>query len=553
MPAEILIVGADLHGREFLLAELDRALLTGSCAPDGPAAMRHLETRKGSCELVIVSARSSAPATIDLVRALKQRWPDTEVIVLASDEQRGSVVQCLAEGALALVRIPLEQVELSACVYFALERRCLRATQAHQQALQSVLGTVDPERLPEAIVQAWTRLLSADGACLMMPTLRHSGRLSVAYAWGARAQPSVALGWLEERVAVDRSPAIVRHGWTPQLDVPIRYQDGPSLVYPLVSNHRLVAVLTADRLDRPFVEADVARANGLAAHARVALDNAQIVRHLASSDRLASLGQIAASIAHEVRNPITYVIENSSWIAEQLATLQDQPGQPSVLIGELSRAAADALDGASRIREIIRDIGALANADETTQVSFDVSEAVRAAIRLTKVELRDRVKVLVRLGSDTRIVGSAGRMSQVFVNLLVNAAQAIKQDTGIEGKVVVLSRREGSRVVIEVSDNGPGISREDLPRVFEAFFTTKPGTEGTGLGLFLCRDIVRRHGGELRVRSSPGHGTTFTLELPADPAHANPFGGLPEEPQPDAAPAEPAKALPTRFPFEEPN
>lgn len=555
MAAEILIVGADLTEREFLLADLDRSGSCARCAPDGPAAMRNLEVLRGACELVIISSRISAASALELLRALKHRWPETEALVLSGDEERSAMVACLTAGAHALVRTPLDPIELSVAVFHALERRRMRASQASQLALQSLLGTIDPERLPEAVVTAWARLLSADGACLMVPTARHSGRLSVAYSMGARAQPSVALGWLEERVAFDRSPAIVRHGWSSLVDVPLRHEDGPSLVYPLVMADRLVAVLTADRLDRPFVEADVSRASSLAAHARVALDNAQIVRHLASSDRLASLGQVAASIAHEVRNPITYVIENSTWLTEQLGALQDQPGQSSALLGELRCAAADALDGAGRIRDIIRDIGALASTDETTRVSFDVNEAVRAAIRLTKVELRDRAKVLVRLGERTRIVGSVGRMSQVFVNLLVNAAQAIKQDSGIEGKVVVLSRREGSRVIVEVSDNGPGISREDLPRVFEAFFTTKPG-EGTGLGLFLCRDIIRRHGGDLRARSSPGHGTTFTLELPADPAHANPFAGVPEDTQPDlkattAEPIDPARQ--NRLPFEKPN
>jgi len=101
--------------------------------------------------------------------------------------------------------------------------------------------------------------------------------------------------------------------------------------------------------------------------------------------------------------------------------------------------------------------------------------------------------------------------------LLVNAVQAIGTERARDGRIVVVVRREGARVLAEISDNGPGIPPGMLNRVFEPFFTTKPAGQGTGLGLFLCRNIVRRHGGELRVRSTPQHGTTFVIDLPADP------------------------------------
>jgi signal transduction histidine kinase len=100
---------------------------------------------------------------------------------------------------------------------------------------------------------------------------------------------------------------------------------------------------------------------------------------------------------------------------------------------------------------------------------------------------------------------------------LVNAVQAIGTERARDGRIVVVVRREGARVLAEVSDNGPGIPPAMLNRVFEPFFTTKPAGQGTGLGLFLCRNIVRRHGGELRVRSTAQHGTTFVVDLPADP------------------------------------
>ena len=137
---------------------------------------------------------------------------------------------------------------------------------------------------------------------------------------------------------------------------------------------------------------------------------------------------------------------------------------------------------------------------------------------MADAELRGRTTVMLRLEGETQVIGSVGRMSQVFVNLLVNAVQAIGTERAREGRIVVTTRREGGRVIAEVTDNGPGIPAPMLNRVFEPFFTTKPAGQGTGLGLFLCRNIVRRHGGDLMVRSAPHHGTTFVIDLPADTA-----------------------------------
>jgi len=206
----------------------------------------------------------------------------------------------------------------------------------------------------------------------------------------------------------------------------------------------------------------------------------------------------------------------------------------------MRRAASDAVDGANRMRDIIRDIGALASADESTQLPFDLKEAVRASLRMAEAELRGRATVTLRLDGDTQVIGSVGRMSQVFVNLLVNAVQAIGHERAREGRIVVVVRRERDRVIAEVADNGPGIPPAMLNRVFEPFFTTKPAGQGTGLGLFLCRNIVRRHGGELKVRSTPQHGTTFVVELPADPTQPGRQRSLETD---DAPPVVPARTL----------
>jgi two-component system, NtrC family, sensor kinase len=500
-----------------------RILIVG-CAREGA----ELE-RRGHCLAHVVDARTVSqwladpegwdvallPPDLALLHAVQKASPRTEVIVLALPGERAAAIRCLRDGAFASVRRPCEVGELDALVERALERKALRDSEAHLLALRSVLEA--REKLPEAIVSAFAEALSAQSACLLVPA-PEDGRLTVAYLWGGDGQGALAPSWVHDWLRSEEEPTIVGPAVGDQ--PPPRAPRGPGLVYPLSADGRLVAVLTAQRERPPFGPMDLERASVLAAQARLALENERLLQHVASSDRLVALGQLAASIAHEIRTPLTYVLENAGYIAEHLPRFAPpesvHPTRETVTFTQMRRAASDAVDGANRMRDIIRDIGALASADESTQLPFDLKEAVRASLRMAEAELRGRATVTLRLDGDTQVIGSVGRMSQVFVNLLVNAVQAIGTERAREGRIVVVVRRERDRVIAEVSDNGPGIPAAMLNRVFEPFFTTKPAGQGTGLGLFLCRNIVRRHGGELKVRSTPQHGTTFVVELPAD-------------------------------------
>jgi len=504
MASRILIVGCAREG-----AELERR---GHClahVADARALPQWLADPEGWDVALL-------PPDLALLRALQKVCPRTEVIVLALPGERAASIRCLREGAFASVRRPCEGGELDALVERALERKSLREAEAQLLALRGVLEA--REKLPEAIVSAFAEALSAQSACLLVPA-PEDGRLTVAYLWGGDGQGASAPSWVHDWLRTEEEPAII--GAASGDQPPQRAARGPGLVHPLTAEGRLVAILTAQRERPPFGPADLERASVLAAQARLALENDRLLQHVASSDRLVALGQLAASIAHEIRTPLTYVLENAGYIAEHLPRFappeSTQPTRETVTFTQMRRASSDAVDGANRMRDIIRDIGALASADESTQLPFELKEAVRASLRMAEAELRGRATVTLRLDGETQVIGSVGRMSQVFVNLLVNAVQALGTERARDGRIVVVVRREGARVLAEVSDNGPGIPAGMLNRVFEPFFTTKPAGQGTGLGLFLCRNIVRRHGGELRVRSTAQHGTTFVVDLPADP------------------------------------
>jgi signal transduction histidine kinase len=309
-----------------------------------------------------------------------------------------------------------------------------------------------------------------------------------------------------------------------------------SIVYPLLAGERLVGVLNLNRADpqRPFRRGDVDRASVLASQALLALENSRLLRQMVASERLASIGQLAASVAHEINNPVSYVLSSHEFLHHKLGDLEklsaalagEPPTSPAReawrklggdgFLKDVFQATEDLAEGVGRIRDIVFDLRGLARTEDAP-VLVDVNDALRSALRVAAAELRGRV-VLTELGADTLAMGSTGRLSQVFLNLLVNAAQAIGERDDGKGEIRIITRVEGTQVLAEISNNGPPIAPAHLPRIFEPFFTTKSQTVGTGLGLSTSRDIVRRFGGDIRVESSDLAGTRFTVSVPVAPA-----------------------------------
>ncbi|MGZ3460605.1 MAG: sensor histidine kinase, partial [Archangium sp.] len=385
------------------------------------------------------------------------------------------------------------------------------------RASQSFFATNEFERLPEAIVEASQGLMAADTVVLLIPDTQ--GQLQVAHARGLSSEAQSALvRQFAERVVQalpsDRTPALGAPGITDVRLGPVRAL-GPEtsvILYPLVVGERVLGGLGLLRADgmRVFGKRDLDRAAVLSSHAVLALENGRLACQLAASERLATLGQVAAGIGHEINNPAAYVLSNLGYIREQVAALRQGA---SVDLQELEQATLDAREGALRISDIVRDMRSLARTDDEAGGWFDLNEAIRSALRIARIETTRRAIVQSDLLDGIEVRGSPGPVSQVLVNLLVNAAQALEGWQGSRREIRVTTRREAGQAFIEVSDTGPGIPPELLPRLFQPFFTTK-GTTGTGLGLSISRNIVRRLGGDIEVRSVPGDGTVFTVSLP---------------------------------------
>ena len=250
---------------------------------------------------------------------------------------------------------------------------------------------------------------------------------------------------------------------------------------------------------------------------------------LMMADRMVSVGTLAAGVAHEINNPLAYVVANLDLVAGALTKADTMPE------GELLRSVRDAQEGAERVRKIVRDLKTFSRSDEDRRGPVDLRAVIDASANLAWNEIRHRARLVKDHARDLpKVSANESRLAQVLLNLLVNAAQAIPEGAADQNEIRITTRTREGRVIVSVSDTGAGIARETLPRLFDPFFTTKPPGEGTGLGLFICQNIVSALGGTISVESEPGKGSTFSLDLPVD-AGAEAKAAIPSDPPPAPA------------------
>jgi signal transduction histidine kinase len=245
---------------------------------------------------------------------------------------------------------------------------------------------------------------------------------------------------------------------------------------------------------------------------------------LLTSARLAAVGQLAAGIAHEINNPLAYIGANLRTLRASWLGLADawRGGEGKPDLGELFDDGVamldESLEGVERTAAIVRDVRVFSHAGAETRERLDPNELVERALRVAEPHVRHRARVERALGDVPPVEGSRRELEQVLLNLVMNAVQAIRP--GDEGVVRVSTARRGTEVEIAVADNGCGIPEDVIERIFDPFFTTKAVGEGTGLGLSISHEIVRRHGGRLRLESAVGRGTRARVQLPASPPAA---------------------------------
>ena len=234
-------------------------------------------------------------------------------------------------------------------------------------------------------------------------------------------------------------------------------------------------------------------------------------QRLAEADRLSALGTLAAGVAHEINNPLAYVMLNLEWVARKLPSVH---GDAASLEG-LTAMLTEARQGVERVSTIVRELRSFSRIEGEARVRIDLGAVVDSALKIVAHEIRPRARVVASGEPVKPVLGSQARLEQVVVNLLLNAAQAMEDEHPERNEIRVSVRPDGEgHAVLEVNDNGPGIPADVLPRIFDPFFTTKPVGLGTGLGLSICHGIVMALGGRISVYSDAGEGASFRVRLP---------------------------------------
>ncbi|MEM9602655.1 MAG: ATP-binding protein [Pseudomonadota bacterium] len=267
---------------------------------------------------------------------------------------------------------------------------------------------------------------------------------------------------------------------------------------------------------------------------------------LLQSEKMASVGQLAAGVAHEINNPVGFINSNLETLRDyivlyqgliaryaELAQLDDADARAALAADiatleddedfdfvndDIRSLLSDSIEGAKRVREIVQGMKNFSHADSTEREWVDVNACVDSALKVAANELKYKCEVITSLADIPAVHCNAGQLNQVVLNLIVNASHAIEE----RGAITVTTEHQGDAVSIAIADTGTGIEQAHLDKLFEPFFTTKPVGQGTGLGLAIVYGIVTDHGGEISVDSELGRGTTFTIRLPIQAGASEP-------------------------------
>lgn len=268
-------------------------------------------------------------------------------------------------------------------------------------------------------------------------------------------------------------------------------------------------------------------------------------QQLVQSEKLASIGQLAAGVAHEINNPIGYVHSNIGMLDKYLAQIfrmldtcelacaaQATPSQRAAvpalreeidldfLKEDIPNLMRESTEGIGRVKKIVQDLKDFSHADSNQQWQWaNLHNGIESTINIVASEVKYKANVVLEFGALPEVECLPTQLNQVFMNLLVNAAHAMGEE---RGTITIRTGTEGDTVWLEFADNGGGIAQDIQAKIFDPFFTTKPIGKGTGLGLSLAYGIIQKHHGSITLDSAPGRGTTFRMVLPVSHVHAEP-------------------------------
>jgi PAS domain S-box-containing protein len=509
-------------------------------AEDKPSYLAAL--REGEYDLILSDfslPTFNGSAALDLAKQLR---PDTPFIFVSGKMGEDLAVESLKQGAMDYVLKNFLN-RLGPAVERALEESRIRKekllTEAELGKTQSTLVVI-VENSKDSIwsVDANLRLMTFNTVAAERFRASRGIILKVGLRMDELIQPEEKdkwMGWFTRAMAgedfqVDLSYVL------PNFELELELSINPVRLNGTITG---AAIFSRDITERKKAERQILRQRDELEKVNIRLveNQAQLIQ----SEKLASLGQLSAGVAHEINNPMAFVTSNLRTLANYARTIKeaaseygallqalrgdpesplaeardriekrDRDGKFQSVLNDLDGIIAESLDGAQRVNEIVQSLKSMARVDNAVLEPTDINHCLEDALKLAWNELKYKCQVEKHFSSLPLVQGHPGQLKQVFINLLVNAAQAIPE----KGVISIRTAAEKGRVTVEIEDTGSGISEENMPKLFTPFFTTKPVGQGTGLGLPISYGIVQSHHGEMDVRSKADQGTTFIITLP---------------------------------------
>jgi len=564
----ILIIDDDEGIRDYLAELLNLQGFETGVAEDGEAGLERFS--RGGFGLIITDLVMPGLDGIEVLEQARRHDPDVEVIVLTGYGGRETAIEAMKKGAYDYLQKPTDPDELYLTVRKALERRRLaEENRRYQKQLELLV-----EKRTSELTETKNFLQSVLDSSLEYSIIAvdREGGISL-FNRGAEH----LLGWKSGEVRGKDCIALLapREGEGKKLglgdlvpksekrvherEILVRRKDRVDLTVSLTVSRlknrtgKMVGYLliAKDISEQKALEEEVARYTHNLEHLveerteelakrnrdlEMALKQLRETQaHLVQSEKLASIGQLAAGVAHEINNPIGFVHSNLATLnkyTKRIRVVLDEVKRnlgPAMEeeggVGELWRKArldyiledldnliSESLEGTLRVKSIVADLKNVSALDRAQLHSTDLTRELESTLNVLRGELKHKADVVREYEEIPAVNCNPQKINQVFLNILMNAAQAIESPPG---RITVRTRRVGQdRVAVEIEDNGKGIAKENLPRIFDAFFTSKEIGEGTGLGLAISYRIIKEHGGDIEVESEVGQGTLFRILLP---------------------------------------
>jgi len=549
----VLVADSDDEFLEQMVTWLDRLGYRARVSATAEQALEAVRRERPDVVLVdLVLPGSEGPQMIARLRDSRPRMP---VVAITSDADRDLVVKAFHQGAIGVLQKPLDMISLEAAL-----RRCLQCVglfadgtggpelSAVMQVHHAIASGTAASGLLDLLLQEMIRYTHADAASILLVEpdgqtmrIKASFGLDEQVVDDARVIVGERIsGWV---VAHDE-PRVVIGEATGEDCRPLRSERirpaSMGLCLPMRGRDRVVGALCVTRFEgdeifsRDAIElglllgGEVARALERAGAAEKKLD---LERSVMRRDKLATIGELASGVAHEINNPLGFVSSNMSsldrYLAEILPVLSSvakargtgdlravleaaEPVDLGFILSDLPVCMRETQEGLERVLKIVADLRDFARDDTDVREMGSLNEILDGAVSILWSQIKYKAELVKEYADLPGFVCYPSRLGQVFLNLLHNAAQSIDR----RGRIVVRTRSENGSVVAEVEDNGCGMKPEAMERMFEPFYTTKPRGVGTGLGLSIARKIVEKHGGSVEVDSQEGRGTRFRIIFP---------------------------------------